>query len=94
MSNSWYKCQGCNNTCSDYDCFWCDCGSIFCDVNCGDIERNEVEDQAGEEELTCKFCRLEDATDEDLLDFALEQLNKTKEELKEMFLNKERSNGL
>lgn len=94
MSISWYKCQGCNNTCSDYDCFWCDCGATFCNEDCADAERREIYDEEGVEELTCKLCRLEDATDEDLLEFALEQLNKTREELKEMFLEKERSNGM
>jgi len=80
MSIDYFSCSGCENTfpdCSYY--FVCaTCEHSFCSDKCGDkilIEEeyfNEKEDRYIEEENSCKLCRKEEATDNQLLNCLLE----------------------
>ena len=105
MGVDFYPCAYCGEVyadCGDY--VQCDqCGKCFCSEECADARWDEDHDSWE----GCRYCRGDEATLDELLDYAIEQLNKditnpgrkiTFESLKEEYLNEKRSdikdNGL
>lgn len=91
MGVSFYTCEECGHNfpdCGDY--FRCySCNSKFCSDECGgreveDEEQEETEDD-WEEITTCIFCRMESATDTDLLNFLLKTYNLTRNQVFELY---------
>ena len=85
MGVDYYDCEYCGESvadCSDGFCSCEDCGRKFCSDECVGVERDE---DLGYH-TSCRFCSGKDATESQLLKFALVKLNLTEAELKEMYL--------
>jgi hypothetical protein len=85
MSVEFGECMGCGETICDVDLTACDCGKQFCappdGTKCGGIVEDE---DAGT--TTCKFCRNESITDNDLLHYCLAAMNLTYKEAQKLAL--------
>lgn len=89
MGVDFYACNNCGDTfpdCGDYTS--CECGHNWCSDECAEAEgwRQEEEEFTPEgsrwsQETSCSYCRKEDFGDLALLDFCLELLGKTREEI-------------
>jgi len=99
MGISFYTCANCQRNfpdCGDYfNCFTC--GEHFCNTKCADMQVEEnLEDPDGEEDYeeitTCKMCRKESATDNQLLNFLLGHFKLTYEQAMELYRNGEQGN--
>lgn len=76
MSVDWYNCANCNvsfNDCGHF--FGCDCGEMFCCAECGD-KKGDCGDDV--DPATCKICRGEVVTDEQLLEYLIEKSGLTR----------------
>jgi hypothetical protein len=85
MGVDFFTCDHCGESicdAGDYD--HCDCGKRFCsgprDTGCGKVHENE------DGSLTCSFCRREEISDYDLLQYLLAASNLTREEAAKMAL--------
>jgi hypothetical protein len=94
MGVDFWICHFCKDTfpdCGDYtrcntcEIHWC---SDDCAIEEGWID-SEEEDDYGNSSSTCSFCRNESAEDSDLLDFALEKLGISREDLEEEYLTQD-----
>lgn len=91
MSVDYYVCERCGETfpdCMD-GIVWCECGNVWCCLECAykdgyqfGVEVDEDgEEYETEEGSSCKYCRGEEFYDNELLEYSLELLQMTKEEL-------------
>lgn len=80
MGVEYYSCKNCGETFPDVcDFEFCyACGDRWCSKECAD-EDGLIEDEDGEG--TCKYCRKEDFTDSELLEYALKLIHKTKADI-------------
>lgn len=88
MGVDFYTCATCEYNfpdCGPY--FGCSCGEHFCSAKCGgkQLEPPPDEDKDWEEITTCVLCRLESATDRDMVNFLLKKLGLRYEEALEMY---------
>ena len=74
MGVDWMACDTCGETfpdCGDY--VYCNCGRNWCSYECAnedgftELDEDEYPDLDEDERKSCKFCREEDFTDEELL---------------------------
>ena len=84
MSVDFYPCDNCGEVfcdCGEYvKCE--DCGKHWCCTECADEDGFKIEQDDEESYRTsCKYCRGEEFTDEELLDYALKLLDLNREEL-------------
>jgi hypothetical protein len=72
MGVDYYSCHGCGDTfpdCGEY--FSCDgCGNHYCSEECGERQIDDGDDEGDDTpESTCKYCRNEAVTTDDILAF-------------------------
>ena len=85
MGVSFYRYSYCGESTCDCDDDYCpcdSCGERFCSSECVGVERDE---DVGYH-TSCRYCSGQDATANQLLEFALGKLKLTEAELKEMYL--------
>ena len=86
MGIDYYSCEHCGESfpdCGEYVSCNDDCGMMWCDDECAkeDGYRTEdEEDEYGDPQHTCKYCRKEDATDYELVKFLLKHSGLSREE--------------
>lgn len=99
MGVDFYACNSCGDTfpdCGDHEgCI--ECGRKWCDIECGESEGlrpslcDSCENDTGEncecEGSICGFCRKEKVEDHELLDYALDKLNVSRDEFAEEYLS-------
>lgn len=93
MGIDFYACKNCGETfpdCGDYEN--CECGVNWCSRECADADGLKEEPQgfkpkwsSYEQETSCKFCREEDFSDEELLSYCLKELKLSRDELIEEY---------
>jgi len=95
MGQSFYTCDNCGGAFGDYwDGFeMCECGKNYCCDECAayngfvrydedDEDSTPLFDEDGDEvESQCSFCRGENFTDDELLDFIYKKFSTTREEM-------------
>lgn len=89
MGVDWYACNNCGETfpdCGDYT--GCECGEHWCSDECAEVEGFRREEdgykpagQSWEQESSCSYCRKEDHSDSTLLDYCLQLIGKTREQI-------------
>ena len=87
MSISYYRCSGCNSTYREDEGDRCDCDYKFCDAECGvlhnygewnnDTESHRIDD---DEDISCKICRMEYASNNTLFETLLKHFNITRKQ--------------
>jgi hypothetical protein len=97
MGVDYYECHSCSHGFRDDSeyVFYCECGSHFCSVKCGeptnygewndDTESNRINN---DEEITCVVCREEVFTDYALLQGLLKHFNIDREQAIELVRKK------
>lgn len=87
MSVDFYPCAECEECFADCgDFFRCDCGEHFCSTECGGYHSEEIEKEDGMTEvITCKMCRKESATSNQLLQFLMDKYSLTYDQVWEMY---------
>lgn len=82
MGVDWYPCKSCEEVfcdCGDYT--RCECGERWCSLECaeddGYVVKVNIQD---DDETSCDFCRGEDFTDTELLNYLLKSVGFTREE--------------
>lgn len=90
MGVDYYSCNFCGETFPDCGHYVnCECGYNWCSEECaeadGYIYKEWEEDGEEKESYSCNFCREEDFESSELLQFALEKLNLTREDLVDEF---------
>ena len=88
MGVDWYTCNHCGDTFPDCGSYYtCDnCWTHWDDLKCAEADGaqwNEEEDTI----VSCKFCRQEDATDSELVNYMLKHFKVTREEMVKEFYN-------
>lgn len=89
MGVDWYACNTCNDTFPDCgDFVGCECGEHWCSSECAEVEGYRYEEEGytpecskWSQETSCKHCRKEDYSDLTLLNYCLELLGKSREEI-------------
>lgn len=84
MGVDFYSCKCCGSTFPDCgDFVGCDCGRRWCDLDCAETDGYEdMYDEDGDLfETSCSFCRKEDYSDDELLEYALGMLGISRYEL-------------
>lgn len=87
MSVDFFPCAGCGESicdCGEYFICEGDCERSFCSKECGKLKKNE------NDQLVCKFCRLEAVDDSDLLAFMLKTYNLSRKKAVELYVAKKR----
>jgi hypothetical protein len=91
MGVDFWICHFCHDTfpdCGDYTrCNTCELH--WCSGSCAEAEgyiMSEDEDEYGEAMTSCDFCRGESAEDSDLLEYALEKLGMSRDDLESEYL--------
>lgn len=89
MGVDYYACNSCGETfpdCGDYT--HCECGMTWCDDSCAEGEGYQREEDGftpdgskWSQDTSCNYCRKEDFDNSTLLNFVLENINKTRAEL-------------
>ena len=70
MGVDYYSCHECGDTFPDCGNYYpCDCGFSYCCEECADKETTEPENDDDEGINTCKYCRNEAVTTDDILNF-------------------------
>ena len=88
MGVDWYACEKCGETFPDCgDFVRCECGVKWCSDECAEEDgyKYTYDEEENIEERSCKFCREEDFTDTELLEFILILDSVTRKELVEMY---------
>lgn len=77
MGVDYYSCHECGDTFPDCGYYFsCDCGEHYCSDECGEKDCEESEDEGNDQEVvTCKYCRNEAVTTDDILQFLLKKYN-------------------
>ena len=89
MSVDFFDCDVCGEPVCECGEHWsCECGKHWCSIECAESDGYEKEEDPNyedEEIVSCKYCREEDFEDDVLLEYALEKLKLTREELLNMY---------
>jgi hypothetical protein len=86
MGVDFYTCAHCGYNFPDCgDFFGCECGEHFCDSKCGDRKV----DEENEDISTCRLCRKDSATDNNLLHALLAHFNITYDQAMEIYRKQE-----
>ena len=98
MGRSYYVCDGCKDTYPDDSEYviHCSCERAYCDVKCAEKYGWHYDEKTGDDEIdfddygeiksSCDYCSNKIATDEDLLVYILELLNKSRSEIEKDYL--------
>ena len=89
MGVEFLACKNCGDTFPDCGNFvGCECGEHWCSERCAEADGYQYEEegfkpegQEWEQDTSCNFCKGEDASDWELLNFALKLLNMDRKEL-------------
>jgi len=88
MSVDFFDCDVCGESVCECGEYWsCDCGKHWCSLECAETDgyRDEEENEDTDAYRSCKYCREEDFEDDVLLEYALEKLKLSREELLNMY---------
>jgi hypothetical protein len=94
MGVDYYACNNCGDTFPDCGYYVsCECGQHWCSESCAEADGHKKEDYIdedgevyeGEGESSCSFCREEDFEDYELLNFALDKLDLSRQDLIKMY---------
>lgn len=89
MGIDYLSCNYCGDGFPDViDYVSCDCGNSWCSEECAKKDGYKYNKRTGD--TSCKYCRKEDFTDDELLKYALKLLGKTRKELINEYKNKGR----
>jgi hypothetical protein len=83
MGVDWYSCNYCGDTFSDAGYFKsCECGNKWCSDECAEADGRIYSEDEESYELSCNYCRGEDFSDYELLQYLMARLGiSTREEV-------------
>jgi hypothetical protein len=92
----WYPCNSCGETFPDAGYYVsCECGENWCSDDCAEGEGYRKEEDGftpigskWSQDTSCNYCRCENHTDATLLQFCLDQLGKSREQIIMQYNNK------